>query len=157
MQINFFFLHQCSANMSNSELYHKIGGEPAIDAIITEFHSLLKKDPVLPHFFKTWTHHVYQKQYLIHLFTGNSYSRPSLSTVHHKLQIEHTHFDRFLDVFDSAMKQVRVSNAHRKQVLTILEGTRYQVVKYDYTMPLTLSVLALSVVVIVVRKFKMLE
>jgi hemoglobin len=152
----FVFEHPFSV-MKNPELYHKIGGEPAIDAIITEFHSLLKKDPVLPHFFKTWTHHVFQKQYLIHLLTGSSYSRPSLSTVHHKLQIEHAHFDRFLDVFDTAMKAVRVAGTHRKQLLAILEGTRYQVVKYDYSMPLTLSVLALSVVVIVVRKFKLLE
>ena len=115
-------------------LYELIGGRPAIQAAIESFYRKVLADPSLRHFFgKTdIPHQIALQSMLISMLLGGRvvYTGKDLPTAHagaREKGLNDSHFDSFLKHFRAALEEAGVQPDKLEKVMTLLEGTRQQV------------------------------
>lgn len=109
-------------------LYERIGGEAAIEAAVVSFYERMMADPALARFFE----HLdvaaqIRKQiaFMTMAFGGPStYSGKDLRTAHARLGLADAHFDALERHMTETLKDLGVDEATTAEVLSVIEGTR---------------------------------
>lgn len=115
-----------------ASLYQRLGGLPAIQAVINQFVSNVAADPRINHFFAHTNIPVF-KQALVNQVcqvTGGPcvYTGPPMMVVHHGMNITNADFDALVGDLVAAMNQLNVPQADQQQLLAILGPLRSQIV-----------------------------
>ena len=115
-------------------LYELIGGRPAIQAAIESFYRKVLADPSLRHFFdKTdMPNQIALQSMFISMLLGGRvvYTGKDVRTAHagaREKGLNDSHFDSFLKHFRAALEEAKVPPDKLEKVMTLLEGTRQQV------------------------------
>ena len=115
-------------------LYELIGGRPAIQAAVESFYRRVLADPSLRQFFdKTdMPHQIALQSMFISMLLGGRvvYTGKDLPTAHAGARdkgLNGAHFDSFLKHFRAALEEAKVPPDKLEKVMTLLEGTRQQV------------------------------
>jgi len=112
----------------SSSLFTRLGGEPAIEKILSAVDEKCFKDATLAPFFKgidCEKMHSNTKLYLIQLLGGpNEYKGRSMSESHKHLNIQEGHFNYYIHLFRSAMLDLKVDEQLANEVVWTLETLR---------------------------------
>ncbi|KAI8908899.1 globin-like protein [Gorgonomyces haynaldii] len=117
-----------------SSLYEKLGGEPAIDAVVERFYDLMLQDARVKDIFKNTDmqrQRKMQKAFLNHVLGGKPYHGKSMKEAHRKLHLTDVHFDAVLENMGRAMKELGVADDLIQQVAAIAATTRDDVLGRD--------------------------
>lgn len=103
-------------------LYEKVGGEEAIDAVVTEFYQRVFADPELSPFFEgidAERLRCMQREYFARALDGPSeYTGRSLREAHAGLGIRPRHLTRFVDHLMAVLEQQGLDEKDRYEVCT---------------------------------------
>lgn len=121
--------------MSETSLFERIGGKPAVEAAVDKFYDRVLADDRINHFFagidmnKQRGH---QKAFLTYAFGGNSnYDGRSMREAHRRLveQLGMTdeHFDAVIDDLGATLRELGVAEDLVGEVAAIAESVRGEV------------------------------
>ena len=105
-------------------LYERLGGEPAVQALLEALYVRALGDPLFMPFFanidmrRLKTH---QFAFISQALGGpHPYSWPSLAQAHAGLRIEQRHFDAFVDHLRSALQEIGAADDLSAQILSMV-------------------------------------
>jgi len=111
-------------NTSNPPLYERLGGETAIDAIVTALYGRVLADAELKPFFEQTPmdkQRAMQREFLCAALDGPaSYTGKPLAHVHHGRGISTRHFARFVGHVLDALRDLGVSDEDADEVIARL-------------------------------------
>lgn len=115
-----------------ASLYQRLGGKPAIEAVIDRFVANVAADPRINHFFAHTNIPVF-KQALVNQVcqvTGGPcvYTGPTMVEVHHGMNITNADFNALVGDLVMAMNALHVPQPDQQQLLAILGPLRSQIV-----------------------------
>lgn len=120
--------------MDAVSLYERLGGEAAVEAAVVRFYDKVMADPLVAGFFEHMDLGAQinkQIAFMTMAFGGpNKYSGRDLRTAHAKLVqrgLGHAHFDAIAKHLSDTLDELGVSAEVRDDVLTIVGGTREDV------------------------------
>ena len=95
-----------------ASLFDRLGGEPAISAVVDKFYEYMLVDPITKHFFETIDMKKQaerQKQFII-LVTGgpNKYEGVDMKEAHAKIKIDQKAFDETWNNLNKALGDFKV-------------------------------------------------
>jgi len=111
-------------NDAESTLYERIGGEPAVEALVDDLYERVLADPELKPFFEN--HAVerirsMQRELFCEALGGPlRYTGAPLSKVHHGKGIQMKHFQRFMSLVMEALEGAGLDESERSEVLAAL-------------------------------------
>lgn len=113
-------------------LYEKLGGEPAVSAVVDHFYDIMLADSRISDFFKNTDmekQRKRQKQFMTMAFGGpNLYEGVDMKAAHDKFQIKDAHFDATWENLEKSLRHFNVSEALIKEVKEVVESTRGDIV-----------------------------
>ena len=117
---------------SNTSLFHKLGGKPAVEAVVEIFYDRVLGDPDLKGFFER-TDMAAQKKHQV-AFVGMALGGPkdyhgrSMQAAHHDLGIEDRHFDAVAGHLGASLEQAGVGADDIATIIGVVGGLRGDVV-----------------------------
>ncbi len=119
--------------MTDTTLYDRLGGEPAIGAVVTEFYDrVLDDDRVAHHFSDTdmAEQRAHQTQFLSAVTGGPlQYEGADMGTAHEGMGITDGEFDAIATHLDDALAAFDVDDEDREAVLAAVESYRESIVE----------------------------
>jgi hemoglobin len=105
-------------------LYDRLGGEPAVQALLEALYARALSDPLFTPFFAN----IDMERLKVHQFAFISqalggphvYSWPSLAQAHAGLRIEQRHFDGFVEHLRSSLHEIGVADDLSAQILEMV-------------------------------------
>jgi two-component system chemotaxis sensor kinase CheA len=127
-----------SDSSDQSSLYDRLGGEEAIDGVVNIFYAKILLDGRIKQFFEgidIGRQIAKQKAFLTFVFGGPTpYEGKDLKEVHKPLVekgLNDSHFDLIVKFLDEALQEMNVKPEMIKEVVTIAESVRPQVLSKD--------------------------
>ncbi|MFD1569504.1 group I truncated hemoglobin [Halorubrum laminariae] len=122
--------------MSDATLYDRLGGEPAVGAVVTEFYDRVLADDEVAHHFDDIDmseQRSHQTKFLSAVAGGPmQYEGDDMETAHEGLEITDAEFDAIAAHLDGALREFDVDDADREAVLEAVEGFRDDIVEAAY-------------------------
>lgn len=119
--------------MPDETLYDRLGGEPAIGAVVDEFYDRVLADESLAHHFDDvdMSEQRSHQTKFISAVTGGpiQYGGDDMRTAHEGLSITDEEFDAIAGHLDDALREFDVDGADREAVLEAIEGFRAEIVE----------------------------
>ena len=119
--------------MSNETLYDRLGGEPAIGAVVDEFYDRVLADESVAHQFDDVDmsdQRSHQTKFISAVAGGPiQYEGDDMETAHEGLSITDAEFDAIAGHLDDALREFDVDDDDREAVLEAIEGFRDDVVE----------------------------
>lgn len=117
-------------------LYHKLGGKAALDAAVDAFYVKVLADKRVNHFFEDVSmtkQHRKQKEFLAAAFGGPiPWAGKDMREAHRDLPgLNDEHFNAIAGHLKTTLEDLKVDEALIRQVLTIAESTRADVLHYS--------------------------
>jgi hemoglobin len=113
-------------------LYERLGGAPAVEAVVDELYDRIAADPELAHFFDNTDlrRHVQRVGVLITMVTGGpaQYRGRDMATAHQRLAIEDHHFDLVAAHLIATLDFVGADPVAADELVTIVAGLRGDIV-----------------------------
>lgn len=110
-----------------TNLYEKIGGEPAVNAAVDIFYKKVLADPIINHFFEKVDMNkqiAKQKAFLTMAFGGpNDYSGDDMRTAHAHLALEEKHFTAVAGHLKDTLEELDVPGELQDEVMAIAAST----------------------------------
>lgn len=118
-------------------LFERIGGEPAVQAVVTKLYERILVDPLVASFFNHVNmerlHHS-QVAFVTYAFGGdNHYTGHSMRYAHAgaaRHGLNDAHFDRVVEHLASSMRELAVPESLILQAIAIVESTRADVLNH---------------------------
>lgn len=118
--------------MSETPLFERLGGKPAVEAAVDKFYDRVLEDDRIKHFFDgidMSKQRGHQKAFLTHAFGGSSnYDGRSMREAHRrlveKLGMTDKHFDAVIDDLGAALRDLGVAEDLVQEVAAIAESVR---------------------------------
>ena len=118
--------------MPNETLYERLGGEPAIGAIVNEFYDRVLADDRVNHYFDDVDmadQRSHQTKFLSAVTGGPiRYEGEEMATAHEELAITAAEFDTVATHLDEALRAFDVDDADREAVMEAVAGFEDDVV-----------------------------
>lgn len=119
--------------MSDTALYDRLGGEPAIGAVVEEFYARVLDDESVAHYFDDVDmadQRSHQTKFLSAVTGGPiTYEGEEMGEAHAGMGITHDEFDAIADHLDAALREFDVEEADREAVLDAVESYREEIVE----------------------------
>ena len=119
--------------MSEETLYDRLGGEPAIGAVVNEFYDRVLADESVAHYFDDvdMSEQRSHQTKFISAVTGGpiQYGGDDMETAHEGLSITDAEFDAIAGHLDDALCEFDVGDADREAVLEAIDGFRAEIVE----------------------------
>ncbi|ELZ51305.1 globin [Halorubrum coriense DSM 10284] len=119
--------------MSNETLYERLGGEPAIGAVVEEFYDRVLADERVNHHFEDVDmaeQRSHQTKFLSAVTGGPlRYEGEEMATAHEELAISPAEFDAVATHLDEALRVFDVDDADREAVMEAVAGFERDVVE----------------------------
>lgn len=114
-----------------SNLYERIGGEPAVDAAVDLFYRKVLSDDRISHFFDTVDmdrQRAKQKAFLTFAFGGpNSYSGLDMRKAHSHLKLTEADFNAVMENLGATLKELNVPDADIAEAAAIATSVKNDV------------------------------
>ncbi|QKG92279.1 group 1 truncated hemoglobin [Halorubrum sp. SS5] len=118
--------------MSNETLYERLGGEPAIGAVVNEFYDRVLDDDRVNHYFDDVDmadQRSHQTKFLSAVTGGPmQYEGEEMATAHEELAITDAEFEVVATHLDEALRAFDVDDADREAVMEAVAGFEDDVV-----------------------------
>ena len=118
--------------MPNETLYERLGGEPAIGAVVNEFYDRVLADDRVNHHFDDVDmaeQRSHQTKFLSAVTGGPMrYEGAEMATAHEELAITAAEFDVVAEHLDEALREFDVDDADREAVMEAVAGFEGDVV-----------------------------
>jgi hemoglobin len=112
--------------MSSETLYERLGGEPAIGAVVDEFYDRVLDDDRVNHHFDgvdMAEQRSHQTKFLSAVTGGPmQYEGPEMATAHEELAITSAEFEAVATHLDEALRSFDVDDADREAVMEAVAG-----------------------------------
>jgi len=119
--------------MPDATLYDRLGGEPAIGAVVDEFYDRVLDDERVAHHFddvEMADQRSHQTKFLSAVTGGPmQYEGEDMRTAHEAMGITDAEFDAVAAHLDGALREFDVADADREAVMETVEGFRDDVVE----------------------------
>jgi len=119
--------------MSDATLYDRLGGEPAVGAVVNEFYDRVLADERVAHHFDDVDmadQRSHQTKFLSAVTGGPmTYEGDDMETAHEGLAITDDEFDAIATHLDGALREFDVADADREAVMETVEGYRGDIVE----------------------------
>lgn len=122
-----------SAAADTRSLYERLGGTPAITAVVEEFVTMTGSDPRISMFFTNADIPKLKATMVEHIcsITGGpcEYKGKSMKESHTGMKVREEHFDAFMDDLGKTLDKLNVPAREKGEVLAAFEGMRADVVE----------------------------
>ena len=119
--------------MSDATLYDRLGGEPAIGAVVNEFYDRVLADERVSHHFddvEMAEQRSHQTKFLSAVTGGPMrYGGDDMETAHEELGVTDAEFDAIAAHLDAALREFDVADADREAVMETVDGFRGDIVE----------------------------
>ena len=119
--------------MSDATLYDRLGGEPAVGAVVNEFYDRVLADEQVSHHFDDvdmMDQRSHQTKFLSAVTGGPmQYEGDDMETAHEGMAITDSEFDAVAGHLDAALREFDVADADREAVMETVEGYRDDIVE----------------------------
>ncbi len=113
-------------------LFHKLGGAPAISAVVRQFYRDVINSPILKHHFEgTDMPRLidHQTKFLCHVLGGPAdYNGRSLAASHRHLGITPVEFDEVAEILEETLEDFDLDQVDIASVMSIVASTRSDIV-----------------------------
>lgn len=121
-----------NVNPADSILYGRIGGQLGVTLIIDTLMAEIRADPQIAHYFTTADTVAFMAamdSQLCQLSGGPcGYSGPSMSTVHHGMNLSNADFDAFITDYLNSMNSIGIADTDQQHVLDLLVSYQTDIV-----------------------------
>lgn len=119
--------------MSDATLYDRLGGEPAVGAVVNEFYDRVVSDERVAHHFDDVDmndQRSHQTKFLSAVTGGPmQYDGNDMEAAHEGMAITDAEFDTIAAHLDAALREFDVDDANREAVMEMVEGYRGDIVE----------------------------
>ncbi len=119
--------------MADATLYDRLGGEPAVGAVVGEFYDRVLADERVAHHFDDVdmsAQRSHQTRFLSAVTGGPmQYEGDDMETAHEGLSITDAEFDAIAGHLDGALREFDVADADREAVMEAVEEYREDIVE----------------------------
>ena len=119
--------------MSDATLYDRLGGEPAVGAVVNEFYDRVLDDESVAHHFDDVDmsdQRSHQTKFLSAVTGGPiQYEGDDMETAHEGLEITDAEFDAIAAHLDDALREFDIADPDREAVMEAIEGFREDIVE----------------------------
>jgi len=119
--------------MSDATLYDRLGGEPAVGAVVNEFYDRVLADDQVAHYFddvEMSDQRSHQTKFLSAVTGGpTQYEGDDMQTAHEGMGISDAEFGAIATHLDGALREFDVEKADREAVMEAVEGFRDDIVE----------------------------
>ncbi|MES3162380.1 MAG: group 1 truncated hemoglobin [Halorubrum sp.] len=119
--------------MAEPTLYERLGGEPAVGAVVNEFYDRILADDRVAHFFEDVdmaAQRSHQTKFLSAVTGGPmQYEGAEMGDAHEGLGIDDEEFDIVATHLDAALREFDIDSEDREAVMEAVEGFRDDIVE----------------------------
>ena len=124
---------KAEAKVDPNSIYHRLGGQPAIDAAVELFYKKVLADKSVNHFFEDVNMNKQrkkQKAFLAAAFGGPvPYEGKDLRKAHASLDLKESDFNAIAGHLEATLKELKIDNALIGEVMAVAASTKDAVLK----------------------------